>query len=465
MTEPVSHSGFVPRRISGADGQEPDRALAVTDAVPIGARLRIRRRLAKRLILSRIDLVPLVVVLLMLLPPEARLSLGGFELYAYRIGLLFALPFALVRMRENRFRPTISDVAIILAAGWIAIATLNIYGLAGYQSAGALSLDLFAAYFVGRMLIASPLELRRLLYLMAPVFLFIAVCLALESIGHRYLVRPLIGEITGFSPEAALDRIGGLRLGLLRATGPFQHPITGGLVMGSLLPLYFFADLPRRGLMGIAASLGAIFCLSSAALLSLALGIAMSVYHIVQRVLKLTWLPVIAVSIVLFLVLQIGSNSGIISLAIRNLTLDPATGYYRMMIWIYGWADVFRHPLFGIGFFGSYARPEWMKTDSIDNYWLQQPLRFGLPVLAFTAIAFVGNLVGLMRIRCPGAQLEAVHGLRMEWGLAITLLIVFLLMFTVSPWGGEMGWFLFLVGAAGSIAQFAKGNEAEAGER
>jgi hypothetical protein len=67
--------------------------------------------------------------------------------------------------------------------------------------------------------------------------------------------------------------------------------------------------------------------------------------------------------------------------SIELLVANPQTFHYRTLIWNQGIDDVLRNPLFGI-------RPEtwtrvfWMK-ESIDNFWLLQSMRGGIPSTVF----------------------------------------------------------------------------------
>ena len=50
----------------------------------------------------------------------------------------------------------------------------------------------------------------------------------------------------------------------------------------------------------------------------------------------------------------------------NHFTLDPSTGYFRLMIWDAAGADVMQSPIFGIGTTDDWFRPTWMSS-SVDS--------------------------------------------------------------------------------------------------
>ena len=425
----------------------------MASASPVSMNPAPRRRPAKSRAGTLLDWLPLLLFYSLFLPTEVSVTIAGFSLYAYRVVLLVFVPFVVHHMLQGRFRLTFVDLTMIAAGLWIIFATGWHYGLdVGLSSGGPLALDYVLAYLVGRCFFPTPLALRRLLYFGIPVVLIVGLSLVVEAVANRYIVRPLLGAVFGNSPAAALARLGEVRLGLMRATGPFLHPISGGLFMGSLLPLYFYADLPRRGWLGICGSLCAFFTVSSAAIVSVVLSVGAIVYDRMRRFTGFGWGVVAAVVLFLIVCAEVLTESGAARIIIRTLALNPATGYARLLIWDYGWADVGRHPMFGIGMFDDYQRPSWMNFNSVDNFWLLLALRYGIPGLCLLVLVLVGSLVACARAP-RSAEPESRHARPMRNAICISLIISALLLFTSSPWGAEIVWFYLLTGIAGGLAQ------------
>jgi hypothetical protein len=394
-----------------------------------------------------------VVVYATMLPLEANIALGGLEFYAYRIGLFLAFPWILGKLMRGAIRLVWPDTLMIFAAVWMVLSRwVNDDFSTAIESGGVLGFDLLAAYFLARITIRSPDALRRLLVAILPGLLIVAGSLAVESITGRIIVRPFFSQIFGGLNLAA----GGgeiryeERLGLRRAYGPFPHPILAGLQMSSFLTLYAFAGLNKKQRhAGILVGASAFFALSSAAIVGLVLNILLIGYERLQsRIRGIDWKTLIYSALIFVTAIQLVSKNGILVVVVRYLTLDPTTGLYRLLIWEYAGAEVLNSPLFGIGFRG-FLRPDWMTSDSIDAHWLFIALRFGLPcaiaigLATFLALVMLGSEASRADRRDRGFFL----------GVAISLFVIGMLLFTVTLWGPSLAWFTFLLGAAVGAAR------------
>lgn len=410
------------------------------------------RKAMTRLILAKADWVPVLLFASILMSPEARLDLAGFALFPYRLALAVSLPFLIIKASREPVRVGFADLVMIFSAVWMFLATAAHYTIdISLKTGGAATFDALAAYLVGRLYFRNSIDLRRFLYRITPLVIGAAFVLFVESISHRYLFRPFVGMVTGHSPAAILNRMYEIRNGFLRATGPFQHPIAAGLFFATLLPLFLAADLPVRRWIGALACVGGVFSWSSAGIASLAAGLALGFYDQFQRKHRIGWMPVVLSVLTICIMIQSFVQGGLIRFIIRYASLNPATGYYRLAIFQYGWADVERHPWIGIGYFGSYLRPAWMGTESVDNFWLLQALRYGIPGMVLFLVGAWAVIIklGMMRQRLESGSLT---GRRMATGLVITLVILLLSIISVAPWAADMAWLMVLLGMAGGLS-------------
>jgi O-antigen ligase len=218
--------------------------------------------------------------------------------------------------------------------------------------------------------------------------------------------------------------------------------------LAGLMPLYYFSRL--RGwpwLVGMASGLGAIFTFSSAAFLGLLIFGALSVYDWVQkRVAFLNWPMFLGVVAVVLAVLQVISKNGLVAILIRY-TVNPATGYYRLLIWEYGSKSVAKHPWFGIGY-DPFEKLKWM-TDSVDTVWLAIAIRNGLPPALLLGFAVLLAIFALAKTASRSQTVDGPGSI----GIAITLAIFFILGFTVSFFGGLLIWFVILLAVGVSLSQ------------
>ncbi len=408
------------------------------------------RQKVTQLILAKTDWIPVLLLASFLATPEARIDFGGFQLYPYRLALIASIPFMIMRVGREPVRFGPADFFVLASTVWMFIATTTHYELSvALKTGGAQTLDISLAYLAGRIFFRTALDLRRFLYRISPLILAIALLMVAESVSHRYLMRPFVSSITGF-PALGLNRIYELRMGLLRATGPFLHPIAGGLFLGSFAPLFLTADLPRRRWIGLAGCFGAVFGWSSTGLVSLGAGVMLALYDQPQKHLRLGWMPLIWAVIAGMLVIELLSDAGVAKIIIRYAALNPATGYFRLAIWDFGWADVGRHPWFGIGLFESYERPPWMKSDSVDNHWLLIALRYGIPC---TTLLFVGVMLTVISLGSakPSGEPGALYGKRMTIGVTISIVVSYFSLLTSAPWGADLAWLIMLLGIGNGL--------------
>ena len=63
---------------------------------------------------------------------------------------------------------------------------------------------------------------------------------------------------------------------------------------------------------------------------------------------------------------------------ISRLALNPGTGYGRIIIWEWGWVNIFNNPVLGLGpRLLEWERLPWMQT-TFDMFWLLFPMQYGI---------------------------------------------------------------------------------------
>ena len=390
-----------------------------------------------------------------IVPQEVRFDLAGQNIYPARVVIFLLLPWILARIARGHYPFRRADLLMFIASGWMVLSIAMFYGPAeGILRGGALALDVVGPYLVARLSIRSLTDLRRLLVLMAPGVFLAGLSMMIESITQTQIVSPLAAKVFGVLPTYADGAATGMersfvnfRYGLLRAAGPFAHPIAGGLFLASLLPLYFSSGLrnwPRK--MGLAAGAMAIFSVSSAAILSMLIFAVLTAYDRLQRFVAFaSWRVFLVLASILLLVVELGSQNGLVSI-ISRYTFNPGTASFRLLIWEYGTQSIARNPLWGIAF-TDYERASWM-SNSIDNHWLLLGVRHGLvvPVALLTL-----SIVTICRVSMASNQ----HGetdRRLYVGIAIAVFALTLSGFTVAFFGGLLTWFVLLLGIGISVA-------------
>jgi O-antigen ligase len=399
----------------------------------------------------------IVLVLALMMPPEVRINFAGQTIYAYRMAWLLLTPWVFMRLMRGEVNWRFNDLLVFLGSSWMTVSFVVIYGFGeGFTRGIALTLDVFMPYIIARLAITELNDFRRILVMLAPIFFLIGMILVVESIADRRFVRDAAASVfgslgavefgAGNAPSIANDQ----RFGLLRAMGPFSHPILAGLFFSSLLPLYHFSQIkgwPK--VTGLFSGASAILTFSSGAMVGIFLFLLLAVYDRLQRlVVFLNWPLFMVVTSAFLVVLQIISESGLVSILIKY-TFNPVSGYYRLLIWEYGTISVERHPWFGIGF-AKFEGLDWM-GESIDAYWLAIAVRNGLP----SALLLAAALLLAFAMLAKAAADNDGHDKATLIGLASATITLFVLGFTVTFFGGLLAWFAILLGVGTTLGRFS----------
>jgi O-antigen ligase len=381
----------------------------------------------------------LVFYSFLILPPEVEFSVFGVNFPSYRIALLLvSVPALWASLRDGVGSPRFMDAAVMIVGFWTMVSFTVIYGFeVGIVRGAGITIDTVLPYFITRTVIKSLDDLRYLLVLCLPGLLFAGSVLLIESLGGKILLRPAFASVFGPMDSFVAGEASGtmavsteIRMGLLRAVGPFPHPILAGIMMIGFLPLYYFSGLrswPFIG--GVLITLTGIFSLSSAAFLSLILAVGLiAIYHFKAYLPKISWWVITGMLSMAIWVLHMASKNGIVAV-IARLTFTPQTSFYRISIWEFGSASVAKHPWFGIGY-GYWDRPKWM-AESVDAHFLLLAMRHGLvvPIMLLAAIIF-----GLIRL---GLIIPYLHPKDRAFciGLNICMIIYLLVGQTVNYFG------------------------------
>jgi O-antigen ligase len=143
----------------------------------------------------------------------------------------------------------------------------------------------------------------------------------------------------------------------------------------------------------------------------------------------------------IYVLIDLVSTRDPMRVAFTYLTFSSHTAYWRMIIWEYGMAEVFRHPLFGIGF-EEWERPSYMYSGSMDNFWLVIAVRHGIPAfLGFCLIAAVPVIKGFRKMAREGRAPRTEAYMFALSGLVVSAC-------TVHYWLALLVFFTFFCGMA-----------------
>lgn len=406
----------------------------------------------------RVPVWPIVLVIYStLLPREMSIHVGENFIYMDRLALFLTVPMILQSLWQGAIKFVLPDWLVLAMGSWIIVASGVVHGLQTAMVTGvSLAFDAIAGYYLARISFRSLNDIRRALILCAPAFFLAATTVMIESVSHRPIVRPFFASIFGNLNYArgviqVNDAVATeVRLGLMRGSGPWVHPILAGLHLSTLLAVYWMSGIrgwPR--FVALMAAAMSFFTVSSASILSLLLQIGLLAYDKLTFVVReLNWRLLVGALFLAGLALDVMSNRGIDGLIVSFATLDPATGYFRQLIWSYGLQSVYAHPLFGIGF-NDYARPAWMVSNSVDAHWLLYAMRYGVPAAVFLMVACLSAIFALVRSEAHASPADA----RFYRGIIIGFSVLIIMGFTVAFQGGTLTWFTMLLGGCVACAQ------------
>ena len=389
-------------------------------------------------------LSPLVILYVVAVALPVRYSIGSVQMTGLRTFLALVFIPVLISYCRNRPPKGLStDLLFMLFACWSMVAFAQTSPAHAFENSGALMLELIGGFLIARRFVRTADELRATIKV-----IFIVVLLSLPL--------AIAESITGFPPLIMLvDAIPGLtsvdpisiepRLGLERAQVLFAHPIHYGLFASTLTALAFVGMAGSWSLwtrtLGLGISIFASFlALSSGAFLSVLLQVYLIVWALVFPRWRKRWLLLAALCVVTYITVDLISNRTPMRVFFSYATFSAHNAYWRGIIFEWGVLNVLQNPLFGIGL-NDWIRPDFMRSDSMDNFWLVLAVRYGLPGFVLFASAYIFGVVRVAHVALP----PELHAIRRAWvicfvGLTFTLC-------TVHIWTSIYSFVFFMFGA------------------
>jgi hypothetical protein len=382
--------------------------------------------------------LPFVVKLMLIfnfLPDALSFFIGGMRLTVVRVLFLWSTPVLLsrlaTRIAEGTYRIIPSDVFVILAGMWMFVSAAQVDGIqSSFAHSGPIALEFCVGYWSMRLLLTTPEHTRRAASLLCNTITFVALLGIMDSLTNHYVIREWLNTV--LHSNLVMDG-GGLerRHGILRATGPVEHPILFGFICGIG---FLLSVSSRRMALAVICGVGTVVSFSAGGVLATAFGAALIAYDFVFSNVKMRWRILIGMLVIAFLMLMIASNDPV-GIIVRHLTFDPGSGYDRLLQWhVAGGMLLDESPWFGLGF----VLPEQLDdqlisaTHSIDSLWLFSALEYGIVGSALIGATLLGSTLrpplGTV-VQPPAADL------RLRSCLSIVLCVTVLVGFVVHLWG------------------------------
>lgn len=395
---------------------------------------------------------PLAVKLLILsffFPLGMAIELGGVLLPIYRLVILVFLGPALALLITGpRIRIRSFDLLFLLYNLWTFGVFLMHLGVGpGVQFAGSLVLESFGGYIIARAYVRD----ERTFKATVGCLLLAVTALGLLALPEAVFRVHFLHDYLAGHGEGAIAQSDYVRLGLLRASVSFEHPILYASFCASILALVWYTETRRtRRWVGSGIIFGATFLgLSSAPLNALGMQAGLAVVNRLTRGIPHRVKIAAGALLALYVVACLVSNQSPIALLAMKISFDSWTAYHRVLIWTYGLDNVMANAMFGLGL-KDWARPGWMHSTSVDAFWLLIPMRAGIPAIMLVVFAIWAIMASVhtrvrRRRREPAMQRAAI-------GWTISVVAMILLGLTVHYWNGVHAYLFFLLGLGGCFA-------------
>ncbi|MBV5326779.1 MAG: O-antigen ligase family protein [Chlorobium sp.] len=371
-----------------------------------------------------------------LLPVEASFPIGDFRLTPNRVLLILAFVPCLRIVFSNSVKRLPTDWLLLLYSFWLIFSLLVNHDLAqGLKSGGILVLESLGAYLFARAFIRDEEDFYNFL----KIFVFIVIVLSLftipETLTGMNIFRPQIGHID-------------TRLGLQRSFGPFDHPILYGCFCASIVSLSWFYRVEKRLLRTVWLIIATFMSVSSGPLVAVAVQLILLVWKTITRSLNSRWKLFSFLLAIVYVIIDLISNRTPLKVFLSYLTFSPATAYFRTIIWDWGIQEnVKKNPWFGIGF-EEWIRPSWMHATSIDNFWLVNMVRYGLPTFIFLALGILAMLFAIGKVSA-----DSESGTNIRTGFVFSFIGLIIAGCTVHFWNSSYVWLFFFLGSGACLTQ------------
>lgn len=396
--------------------------------------------------------LPRLLLITLLVPIELSFSIGSFRLSLSRL-LLILVAIPLIRRYISLPRKMRHEYMLFGYVLWIFISSLVNHGMAfSIERAGSLGLEVIVSFFIAALTIKNIKQWVATMKVVVVLICLLVPFVLVEALISQHFIHEYLSLLTGYVYPLPYE----YRLGVLRSSGPFNHPILLGVFGATMVGIVWYGFYNSNWVKKAGCTFlllpTTFLALSSAPIMLVIFQLFAITFNWVARRYKQRWKMFSIGVAVLYLVLLLFSNRSPFMVILSRITLDPSTSFYRLLTWEYGVSSVLANPLFGVGM-NDWARAVWMVTSSIDSFWLKTAMIYGLPaaiMLILATVMITQGVVKSMKWAMPGLYKRLCIG----WVVSMVSLI--LLGFTVDFFGEIYVYYFFLLGMGVSLVNMRK---------
>ena len=383
-----------------------------------------------------------------ILPSQLQISIAALKFTPGRIGVSLLFFPALFMLLSHGRRLLLCDLLVCATAGWIVVAAVNTAGLSilGSSAAGE-TLDFVGGYLIARAFFFGPAAVNTFIRVFK-VFVIVSIAFAIaDSIFGRLIVRDIIAPFVHANGPNLI-----YRGSFVRATSTFDHPILFGTFCSLAAAIFLYSEpgVLRRTLWVSLCFFGCILSMSSAPILSFAILLMAYTYDWLLLKYKWRWLGFWILLAAFICVIFVVRNNPV-GWIISHLTLNPQTGWYRLMIWDAALPRIFQSPVTGYAF---NLFNDQILDGSIDLFWLVFMLRYGVPAAVFLFFANIAACASTQKYK------DKTDGYMYRMCTAFTMALVMFMFIgvTVHFWNYLLIFWALCIGVRASLGEWsAKG--------
>jgi hypothetical protein len=398
---------------------------------------------------TKAPLILSLIAISMFLPEEASFAIGNLRMTVIRLLLLLVAPVTIWRLLQmivqRRYVFIWSDVFVPLASLWMFVGPISVDGFdKSIAYCGSSALEFLIPYLAARTFLreqGQAVALVRVLSIAIAVTGFLAI---VDEVSGRFIIRETFNSIFGSRElNEFVDYTHPEQRGiLLRVPSTLDHPILLGTVcvFGLLLATTLRGGARIFALLGSAT--GLILAASSAPIVGTAMGFGCLLFEKATRNVPHRWgLLLLAVGSPLLLISVVHPSP--LSFFLNHLTIDPQTGYYRLLQWDCVGDLVLDSPIFGMGLSNEWADYCHIAR-TIDAFWLREAMLYGIPGAVLIFLCYASACISPRRPIDESVFTDQEKQLKLV--LNVTLLVTIWIGFTVHYWGSAYILTLFLTG-------------------
>jgi hypothetical protein len=317
----------------------------------------------------------------MLMPSQVIVHVAGDtgKFTPGRAAIFVLLVPALSQFMRRGRHSTAADFFAAVCAAWMILSRFPEDGLE--PSAVAEVIEFFGGYLVARGLYCnrSALEgFHRVLKVIVPALVMLSL---MDPLFHTNIIWHVQ------TPQE--------RFGLIRATSVFDGAEMNGAFFAAVGPIFLYSErspIGRIGWTGLSL-FGCLLAISSGPLLSFIIVLAAYFFDSLMGQFQWRW-KALTTAFSFGIVVLFAVAEKPLSWIVTHLTLDPASGYFRMYVFDYMFELIRLNPIVGIGFgptLASGGGDSFFAGVSVDCTWIVYALRFGIPMICFLLLTMLAS--------------------------------------------------------------------------